>query len=184
MNTAGNGHDHAGIDAFKAAMRRLAAGVTIVTAQHDGQRRGLTATAVCSLSAHPPSLMVCINRTAEAHDLIVASGALCVNVLAGHHQALAETFAARDGSKGESRFRRGEWDTLTTGAPYLKDALAAFDCRVARHVTTETHSAFFADVVAARSLVSDDALIYFDGYFCGLGPHSLHRMAEEVGAWL
>ena len=66
---------------FIAGMRRLAAGVTIVTASQGELRAGLTATSVCSLTAEPPRLLACVHREADAHDMILASGRFAVNVL-------------------------------------------------------------------------------------------------------
>ena len=59
---------------FIAGMRRLAAGVTIVTANQGELRAGLTATSVCSLTAKPPRLLACVHRDADAHDMILDSG--------------------------------------------------------------------------------------------------------------
>jgi len=173
-----------GTAAFKGAMRRLAGGVSILASRHAGARRGLTATAVCSLSADPPSLLACVNQSAEAHELIMASRLLSVNVLAGHHQYLADTFAGQDGTKGEKRFSRGEWGVMATGAPCLKDALACFDCKVFDHHRVGSHSVFFCHVVAVAHAPREEPLIYFDTGFAGLGIHSIHRLAHEVGEWL
>jgi flavin reductase (DIM6/NTAB) family NADH-FMN oxidoreductase RutF len=161
----------AGVDAneFREGMRQLVGAVTLITTFHDGQRRGLTATAVCSLSAQPPSLLVCVNRTAEAHDYIRDGGRFCVNVLGYEQQALAESFAARDGSKGETRFSRGSWATLVTGSPCLEECLVAFDCELAQEVTVETHTIFVGHVVGIRTR-RGDPLLYEDGHFKRLHP--------------
>ena len=135
-------------DVFKLAMRRLAAGVTIITTCHDGERCGLTATAVCSLSADPPQLLVCVNRSTRAHDVIRRGANLCVNLLARRHKALAGHFAG--GRKGEERFRSGKWTTLKTSAPVLDDALASFDCVVKETVESATHTIFIGQVVDVR----------------------------------
>ena len=80
---------------FRAAMRRIAATVTIVTAD-DGERyHGMTATAVTSLSMEPPSLLVCINKKAFLHDILLRAGNFCINVL---HQDQAELSAAFSGA--------------------------------------------------------------------------------------
>ena len=92
---------------FKQGMRCLAAGVTIVTTVHDGVRGGLTATAVTSLSADPPQVLVCVNRTANAHDLIHRGSLLCVNVLCHGHKDLAARFAGQNGVFGAGRFDAG-----------------------------------------------------------------------------
>ena len=153
-------------EAFKRGMRQLAASVTIVTTEHDGERRGLTATAVCSLSASPPRLLVCVNRLASPHDLIAASGRFCVNVLAEEHAALSQRFAGAEA--GEARFAIGTWGTLATGAPMLQEALASFDCELLHQVEVETHSIFIGGVVAVVSHPGRRPLLYADGCYVGL----------------
>ena len=81
--------------AFKKGMRHLAASVTLITTRHRQQRGGLTATAVCSVSAEPPQLLVCVNKTASAHDPIGHAGFFCVNILSPQHRKIAERFAGR-----------------------------------------------------------------------------------------
>lgn len=152
-------------DAFKVGMRRLAAGVTIITAMHDGARNGLTATAVTSLSADPPQLLVCVNRTATAHDLIHRGAALCVNILGQEHRPLAARFAGMDGVHGPERFDIGAWTTLETGSPVLADAIAAFDCVVAEAFDSATHTIFIGRVVGIRARETGRALVYEAGRF-------------------
>lgn len=149
-------------------MRRLAGGVTIITTTHDGQINGLTATAVTSLTAEPPQLLVCVNRSAAAHDLIRRGARLCVNALALEHRALAGRFAGIDGVHGPERFEAGDWTRLTTGAPVLADALAAFDCEIADAVDVATHTIFICRVVDVRARGDGEALIYESGSFGGI----------------
>jgi len=153
------------IDAFKQAMRRLAAGVTIVTTKHGEVRGGLTATAVCSLSVDPPQLLVCVNRSAAAHELIHEGENLCVNLLAHKHQALAARFAGQAGVAGADRFQAGRWITLKTGAPVLEDALASFDCIVTEKVVSSTHTIFIGRVVEVRSRTNGKPLLYAQGAY-------------------
>ena len=126
---------------FIAGMRRLAAGVTLVTAAHRGARSGLTATAVCSVSAEPPQLLACVGRDADAHDPIRAAGAFAVNVLASHQRPLAERFAGAVDLCGADRFDAGAWTTLATGAPVLDPCLAAFDCTLAEALWLQENGA-------------------------------------------
>ncbi|MDQ0513227.1 flavin reductase family protein [Ancylobacter amanitiformis] len=157
--------DAAGAADFRAAMRELAAGVTIITAGREDGRRGLTATAVCSVSADPPTLLVCVNRSAEGHAAIRESGAFCVNVIAAEHQCLAERFAGRDGARGAERFEHGEWRALATGAPVLADAVAAFDCQVIQAIDAGTHTVFLGAVTATTVSPQRAALLYRAGTF-------------------
>ena len=149
-------------------MRCLAAGVTIVTTVHDGVRGGLTATAVTSLSADPPQVLVCINRTANAHDLIHRGSLLCVNVLCHGHKNLAARFAGQNGVFGEGRFDAGRWMTLKTGAPVLADALVSFDCVVTERVQASTHTIFIGRVVDVRMRPKARPLVYASGTYARL----------------
>ena len=146
---------------FKSGMRHLAAGVSIVTSLGPDGPRGMTATAICSVSVSPPTLLCCVNRAASPHAAIRASGVLAINLLARTDQALADRFAAV--GTDESRFGMGSWTRLQTGAPILDTALAAFDCRVVETVDGTTHSIFIAEVVEAHCSEAAAPLLYFNG---------------------
>lgn len=164
---------------FRNAMRRLAAGVTVVTtAAPDGTRRGLTATAVCSVSLTPPMLLACINKTAAAHDPLRASGRLAVNLLGGTQEPLARRFGGAE--SGEARFEEGEWIALVTGAPVLATALAAFDCRVVQMLDAGSHTVFLAAVEATHLPETGGApLLYLDGGYGGFAATSAPRSDQD-----
>ena len=155
-------------DDFKRGMRQLAAGVNVITVANDGVREGLTATAVCSISAEPPHLLVCINSTAGAHGSIHRAGAFCLNVLAQDQEAIARRFANMDGSERQDRFSLGSWTTLSTGAPALDGALANFDCIVVREIEAATHTVFIGRVLGVRTNEAGKPLIYSHGRFTGI----------------
>jgi flavin reductase (DIM6/NTAB) family NADH-FMN oxidoreductase RutF len=148
---------------FIQGMRQLAAGVTLITAQHEDRRAGMTATAVCSLSADPPQLLACINRQAETYRIVQNSGAFAVNVLASHQQSLAEAFAGTVGIFGERRFDLAEWSILRTGSPVLSPCLATFDCRLVEAVPAATHSIFIGRVEAVAFELDLQPLVYAGG---------------------
>ena len=149
---------------FRDGMARLGAAVTVVTTDGPAGRRGLTVSAVCSVTDAPPSLMVCINQSSGSHDVVTANGVLCVNVLAGRHEALSAAFAGR-GDPGGDRFAGEAWTTLVTGAPALVDAVAAFDCRIKLARSIGTHSAILCEVEAMAVGEMAEGLIYFDRAF-------------------
>jgi flavin reductase (DIM6/NTAB) family NADH-FMN oxidoreductase RutF len=150
-------------EVFKNGMRRLTAGVTIITTLADGERRGLTATAVCSVSVAPPTLLCCVNRQGSAHDAILASGRFAINVLTAADHALAERFGGAE--LGEARFSEGEWGTLATGAPILKSAFVGFDCRVVQTFDGATHTIFLGEVVAQSLGGGGEPLCYLGGSY-------------------
>jgi flavin reductase (DIM6/NTAB) family NADH-FMN oxidoreductase RutF len=152
--------------AFKKGMRHLAASVTLITTRHRELRGGLTATAVCSVSAEPPQLLVCVNKSASAHDPIGHAGFFCVNILSPQHRKIAERFAGMDGVEGDERFRdMGEWTTLSTGAPVLKGCPVSFDCKLVAELSAGTHTIYIGEIVDLALDPAAHALLYADGSF-------------------
>jgi len=153
-------------EVHRSGMRNFAAGVSIITSRHDGLSAGLTATAVCSVTADPPRLVVFVNKGVLATDLIIKSGALCANLLSGEQEDVARAFAGMvPGVRGEDRFGYGRWSELLTGAPVLENALVSFDCRVTNVYDESTHQAFLCEVLATQQRKEGDALIYLNGAF-------------------
>lgn len=160
----------ASADDHRRGMRQLAASVSIVTAGDGEKRAGLTATAVCSVTADPPRLVVFVNKSVVANEVIRESGAVCINVVSAAQETVARAFAGMiDGVHGDARFDYGQWDAMVTGAPALGDALVNFDCRVIKVFDESTHHAFVAEVLATRVCESGDALVYLNGAFLNLG---------------
>lgn len=153
-------------DDHRYGMRHFAVGVTIITAADGETRAGLTATAVCSVTADPPRLVVFVNKNVFANDIILKSGALCVNVLAGEQEEVAKVFAGMMKEiQGEARFEHGQWRQMVTGAPTLDGSLANFDCRVIKVFDESTHHAFLCEVLATAERNDGEALIYLNGGF-------------------
>jgi flavin reductase len=151
-------------DLFKRGMRRLAAGVSIITTCDESAGHGMVATSVCSVSADPPTLLVCVNRTATCHGAIRAAGFFCVNLLTTDDDALARRFSTP--ADRDARFHGRDWATLATGAPALVGALASFDCEIREALDVDSHTIFVGRVNAIE-LWQDavDPLVYADGRF-------------------
>ena len=131
---------------FREGMRRLAASVCLITtARRDGARYGLTATAVCSLSAEPPMLLCCLNRASHSFAAVSEAGVFCVNVLGQADAGVAHRFSG-DRPAAE-KFEAGVWAVGATGAPRLATALAAFDCKLAQVVEAGSHAILLGSVV-------------------------------------
>lgn len=133
--------------------------VCVITTTLGSERFGLTATAVSSVSAGPPRLLVCINKSGVTHDKVLAAGRFCVNVLAEEQDKVAMVFAGMGGNAAD-RFETGEWTTLKTGSPVLVGAAAAFDCTLGETCDQSTHSVLFGDVVATAERRGRDTLLY------------------------
>src|ERR1051326_1993908 len=157
---------------FKAGMRSLAGAVNIITSAHAGHRYGMTATAVCSATAEPPTVLVCINKLATTHGAVSKAKAFCVNVLR----------AAEHG--GEGRFKNGNWTRLATGSPALVDALASFDCRVVKKMTHGTHTVFLGQVEQMLLGQKGKALLYSEGQYAKLASLTIGEpLPEGLDYW-
>ena len=159
MNGASSGIELADSADFARAMGQHVASVCVITTAVDGARYGLTATAVSSVCATPPRLLVCVNCSSFAHAKIVGAGHFCVNVLSEEQDFVAKAFAGMLG-KDADRFGHGQWSELKTGSPALAGAAAVFDCRIATTIEQFTHTIFIGNVVAVGPRTGQDSLLY------------------------
>lgn len=148
------------LDAFRTAMRHIAATVYAVTTGDGGDRYGILATAVSSLSFDPPSLLVCVNRSASLHAPLATAEIFCVNVLGLGNRDVAEHFMNRS----PDRFAVGRWEEIQ-GVPVLATAQSSFVCRRRHCHEFGTHSIFIGELIATHHRADAAPLVYFDrGY--------------------
>jgi flavin reductase (DIM6/NTAB) family NADH-FMN oxidoreductase RutF len=135
---------------FRSAMSLAVTGVNIVTTDGPHGRYGLTVSAVSSVSAEPPLLLVCVNQKSVACKAIEDNGSFAVNVLGASQQAVAETFSGSDTHGEAYAFKDRDWTTEATDSPVLKKAVATFDCNIESVLPAATHKIFIGRVLAAR----------------------------------
>jgi flavin reductase (DIM6/NTAB) family NADH-FMN oxidoreductase RutF len=157
-------------DEFREAMRNHAGAVTLLTTAFDGTLHGMTATAVTSVSAEPPTLLVCVNRSASMHDALLRSRRFCVSVLTADQVALSAAFSTE--RMRELRFRHGGWLRDADGVPFLPLAHARLFCEIESQSQHDTHTVIFGKVTRAET-AEGDPLLYHDGGYHRLAP--LHR---------
>jgi flavin reductase (DIM6/NTAB) family NADH-FMN oxidoreductase RutF len=161
-------------------MRLLAGAVNIITSAHGGRRYGMTATAVCSVSADPPTVLACINKLATTYGVVAKSKVFCVNVLRAEDSELSGTFSGA--TSGEGRFKSRDWTRLATGAPVLIDSLVSFDCRVVKKVMHGTHGIFFGQVEQVLVGKQGKPLLYSEGQYAKLASRG-EALPEGLDYW-
>jgi flavin reductase (DIM6/NTAB) family NADH-FMN oxidoreductase RutF len=113
-----------GIDVFRQALARCAAGVVVITTA-DGPA-GFTASSFTSVSADPPLISFCVDRSAESSARLRDAEAFTVNVLTDTQHDIATRFAVR----GANRFGPPtRWHPAADGTPLLDGAAAYLHCR-------------------------------------------------------
>ena len=157
----------AGLAPFKPGMRSLFSAVTVVAAQgHEGMAAGLTATAVCSLSVEPPSLLVCVNRAASFAPALKQDVEFSLNVLADDQTDVAKAFGGQAGVRGSNRFTFGQWVRSDHDVPLLVGARVSFECVVAQVMDWSSHHIVIGRVVDVHlGPEGSRALVYGDGQY-------------------
>lgn len=148
-------------DAFRRAMGAFPSPVAVVTAlDAGGLPRGLTCSAVCSVSMAPPLLLVCVNQRSGSLDAIRESGGFVVNLLREGRHAVSEIFA----SPSPHKFAAVEWlPAAGSGLPLLVNDITAFvDCGLHAEIIAGTHAILIGSVRLSGRPDGNGPLVYHD----------------------
>lgn len=147
---------------FRQTMGRYASGVTIVTTRDEaGTPWGLTASAVSSVSLHPPLVLVCIDKKANTYEVVTKARFFAINVLNRRQDELALRFATR----GADKFADVSYQLGATGAPLLPEvSLAVIECRMFAQYAGGDHTIVVGEVIAAR-ISEGQPLLFYDRKF-------------------
>jgi flavin reductase (DIM6/NTAB) family NADH-FMN oxidoreductase RutF len=148
----------------KLALRRLASSVSVVTCRHDGLNYAMTATSVSALSMEPPSMLICVNRSAAFYRALNSANEFAINILSRAHVDISRLCSG--GANPESRSEIGCRDTRAA-APVLADAQAAIVCLKDKELEYGTHTVFMGRIVSLAVNGDIDPLIYVDGKYAG-----------------
>jgi len=147
------------VEAFKGAFRRLAAGVTVVTAlQPDGTPAGFTATSVASLAAIPPMATFNMARKASAWPAIEQTDHLLIHFLGMRNRAAAETLSL----DAEYRFQGDHWAPGPLGLPRLHDVPAWMLCRIIGRYPVEESAVVVVQIEDGALGAEDIPLLYHE----------------------
>jgi flavin reductase (DIM6/NTAB) family NADH-FMN oxidoreductase RutF len=152
---------------FFAIMGAFPTGVTIVTTlDKDGEPRGLTSNAVCSVSAEPPLLLVCVDKKSQTLPGLRHSRTFVVNYLAAGRGELANLFATKDPEK----FANVSWRPAKNGMPWLHvDSLAHAECTTRQEIEAGDHVVLLAEVTGGQPPAP--------------GTHPLMYFRRNYGTW-
>lgn len=144
-----------------------AIGGAIVAACDDRGSAGFLALSVTHLTQNPPTLMLSIGKATSALETVRRAGYFSVNYLAKSDRELADVFGGRSARKGPARFDVDRWHELKTGAPVLKDAVGAIECRLVEEIERYDSVIAIGEIVNSTSDECLPPLIYFRGAALG-----------------
>jgi flavin reductase (DIM6/NTAB) family NADH-FMN oxidoreductase RutF len=149
---------------FRGVMRRLAGGVSIITAGREDDITGMTVTSLTSLSASPPRLLVSVNRQASSFAPIERHRVFGVNILGSDQQELASRFS--DGRlKGAERYDGVAWAPGVSGAPLLGNSLATVECQVEEIIERHSHGIIVGSILSFELSPQLSGLVYWNGQY-------------------
>jgi flavin reductase ActVB len=162
--------------AFREAFRRVAATVVVVTYYSpDGGPSGMTATSVCSLSMEPPSVVVCVNRTARTYGQIAAGRRFGISLLSRSQRTIAD-HCSRPSSDKQLRREWLDQEAPGCGSPVLRESVAHLDCRLEAEHPGSTHAILVGHVEHALIGRIAEPLVYCD--------HGYRALADDESAAL
>lgn len=149
-----------GLQSFRNGMAGLGSAVNVITTRVEDFPVGFTATAVSSVTDTPPTLLVCLNRSASVFEVFNKADFLCVNTLCAYQDVVSGLFS---GKKSQTeRFQEVDWKEFITGAPVLQTSAIAFDCAISTRVSVGTHDIFICEVLGIVRAESMSNLVYFN----------------------
>jgi flavin reductase (DIM6/NTAB) family NADH-FMN oxidoreductase RutF len=164
---------------FRSVMRRLAGGVSIITAGRGDDITGMTVTSLTSLSATPPRLLVSVNRQASSFALIERHRLFGVNILGSDQPDIAGQFS--DGRlKGSRRFEGVEWFPGSSGVPLLRHSLATIECQVEEIIERHSHGIVVGSLLRFELAPRLSGLVYWNGQYIEIDPDSDLGLLAEV----
>ena len=165
-------------DRFVGAMRRVAASVTVVTTDGPAGRLGATVSAFSSVSADPPSVLICLNATSRIAGAVRENGRFCVNVLPEDGREIADRFAGRHDAQIADRFSGVNTFGVPGSAPLI-DGATGFFCEVAQCVTSGSHLIVIGTVHDVLDCEAPPLAWREGGYHRVVPTGAAHQIAAE-----
>jgi flavin reductase len=143
---------------FRNGISRLGTAVSVVTTTSVGIRYGFTASAVCSVSDTPGTLLVCINRASASFHAFENARYFCVNTLMPGQEDISNIFGGR--TQAADKFAHGAWSEGVSGIPVLANASVSFECELTNAVDEATHRILFGRVINICENEEPGTLLY------------------------
>lgn len=159
-------------EAFIEAMRGVAHSVCVVTTGNKAEKSGATVSAFCSVSADPPTALVCLNSDSRIAEQVAANGVFTINVLPDNAEHTANRFAGVHDNEIDDRFDGIELSSSDTLAPVIEGA-TVFHCSVQEIVTAGTHRVVIGLVTESIANIQSP-LTYREGAY-----HRVSRLDKQ-----
>jgi len=142
----------------RSLFRRWPAGVSVVVAEVDGRRAGLTVSTLLSLSLEPPLVGISIALQASLHEVLRDAGEWAASILSGEHDYLAQHFA-------RSVPPIALWDGVPVRADnprLIEGAVGWVTARTVDEFRTGDHTFFVGEILTLEHGPAPTSLVWVD----------------------
>jgi len=150
-------------DELREVMRRFPAPVAVVTMEVDGERFGLTAGSLVSLSLEPPLVGVSIGKDSSSHEPIRRAGGWAASLLSGLQATVAQHFA-RSGIPPVALWKGVDVRDGDRG-PLIEGALGWLECRTTSEHDAGDHTILVGEVESVELGTPGPGLVYREGQY-------------------
>jgi flavin reductase (DIM6/NTAB) family NADH-FMN oxidoreductase RutF len=145
---------------FRNVMGHFPTGVSVITTAHAGQRHGMTANSITSVSLDPVMILACLARGSRTGLAIEQAGRFAVNILGDHQEDVCRRFA----KPGMDHFEGLDAQKGPAGLPLLPGCIAYLVCSVHDVVQAGDHDIVLGDVEDCDvSANGGSPLVFFQG---------------------
>lgn len=140
----------------RSLFRRWPAGVSVVVADVEGRRAGLTVSSLTSLSLEPPLVGISIALEASLHELLRDAGEWAASLLSGEQEQIARHFA-----RGVPPIALWNGIGVRDDDPRLLTGAAGWlTARTVDELRTGDHTFFVAEITSIEEGVAGTSLSY------------------------
>ena len=155
--------NHDPSEALKAAFRRHASGVAVITTKSEsGDPVGFTATSLTSLGSNPALVTFNVSQGSSSWPALSNATHLALHMLGAKNLSLAKKMAEDQAQ----RFADSDWDFSEFGLPVFRDATAVLFAKVREFHRVEQNAVFVSEGLSGKLGTLDKGLLYFQrSYF-------------------
>ena len=150
---------------FRNTVGRFATGVTVITAELDGQPKGMTANAFTSVSLDPPLVLFCVGKHAHLGEAVRQVTHFSVNILSDAQQDLSTFFSGGWKSDTPPPFSLIPWE----GVHRIEGAAAALACATEEVHEGGDHWIVIGRVIGLHRVDDAQPLLFYQGRYGRLG---------------
>jgi len=145
---------------FRHVMGHFPTGVSVITTAFEGERHGMTANSITSVSLEPMMILACLVRGSRTALAIEQAGRFAVNILAEDQEELSRRFAR----PGEDHFDGLDVQGGPGGIPLIPGCIAYLVCGLHDVVEAGDHDIVLGTVEDADVAQNGASpLVFFQG---------------------